>query len=81
MSRKTWYLFRYEIGEVKSKKSDLYIYTKFNDVNYALEVINDYLIEQIENTEFALSELRNIQSMFSTERYKIKEKYPNGVKE
>lgn len=75
------YLYNFEIGEVKSEGSDLYLYTKFNDVNYALEVINDYFIEQIENAELALSELRNAKAMLSAERYRIKEKYPNGVKE
>ena len=59
----------------------VYIYSITNDVNLALNKINEAFESGIQLTEKKLDELRKIYLSFHDERNRIKNEYPNGKKE
>ena len=59
----------------------VYIYSATDDVNLALDKINEIFESGIRSTEKKLNELRKMYLSFHDERNRIKNKYPNGRKE
>lgn len=59
----------------------VYIYSITDDVNLALDKINEAFESGIQLTEKKLDELRKIYLSFHDERDRIKNEYPNGCKD
>ena len=58
----------------------IYIYTKTDDVNHAMDVMAEAFVTQISSMGRELHKLKNTYDTFSQEKDRINKKYPEGKK-
>lgn len=58
----------------------LYLYSKTDDVNHALDIFEKYIKASLDEKRTSVQKLENLYQVFLAKKQEIKQKYPTGKK-